>query len=64
MGHFHPFCLLGAELGLPYFVFVHGSDVTQLKMVAKTRFAESYANDCVANLLPTVNFWPTNYRPS
>jgi phosphatidyl-myo-inositol dimannoside synthase len=28
-GHFHPFCLLGAELGLPYFVFNHGSDITQ-----------------------------------
>lgn len=30
-GHFHPLAMLGKNLRLPYFVFVHGSDITQIK---------------------------------
>lgn len=30
-GHFHPFCMLGMKLNLPYFVFSHGTDITQIK---------------------------------
>lgn len=30
-GHFHPLCLLGASFGLPYFIFGHGTDITQIK---------------------------------
>jgi len=29
-GHFHPLCLLGGKLGLPYFIFGHGTDITQI----------------------------------
>jgi len=30
-GHFHPLCLLGAKFNLPYVVFGHGTDITQIK---------------------------------
>jgi phosphatidyl-myo-inositol dimannoside synthase len=30
-GHFHPFCMLGMKLNLPYYVFSHGTDITQIK---------------------------------
>lgn len=45
-GHFHPFCLLGAELGLPYFVFVHGTDITQVNdWWQKRALRKTYNND-------------------
>jgi len=30
-GHFHPWCLLGRKIGLPYLIFGHGTDITQIK---------------------------------
>lgn len=30
-GHFHPYCTLGLKLKLPYFIFTHGTDITQIK---------------------------------
>ncbi|MEK7072240.1 MAG: glycosyltransferase family 4 protein [Patescibacteria group bacterium] len=30
-GHFHPLNILGNYFGLPYFIFVHGTDVRQVK---------------------------------
>ena len=30
-GHFHPFCLLGLKWKLPYYIFGHGTDITQIQ---------------------------------
>jgi len=48
-GHFHPWCLLGNELKIPYFIFVQGSDITQLKGWWQMRaLKKTYFNDwCV-----------------
>lgn len=38
-GHFHPLCLLGKSLNLPYFVFGHGTDIA----LAETQFVSKWA---------------------
>jgi phosphatidylinositol alpha-1,6-mannosyltransferase len=46
-GHFHPLCLLGKKIGLPYFIFGHGTDVTQIKNSWWQKYAlkKSYSNN-------------------
>ncbi|MFA6919037.1 MAG: glycosyltransferase family 4 protein [Patescibacteria group bacterium] len=43
-GHFHPYCLLGKSLKLPYFVFGHGTDIAlaEVKFVSKWAFRRVY----------------------
>lgn len=45
-GHFHPWCLLGKKIGLPYFIFGHGTDITQIKSNwwQKIAIRKSYRN--------------------
>lgn len=45
-GHFHPLCLLGKSLNLPYFVFGHGTDIAlaEAKFVSKWAFRRVYTS--------------------
>ena len=45
-GHFHPLAILGNYFALPYFLFVHGTDVRQIKnsIWQKIIFKKVYAN--------------------
>lgn len=45
-GHFHPWCLLGNKIGLPYLIFGHGTDITQIKnnWWQKRALKKSYKN--------------------
>ncbi|OGY44586.1 MAG: hypothetical protein A3B89_03990 [Candidatus Buchananbacteria bacterium RIFCSPHIGHO2_02_FULL_40_13] len=45
-GHFHPLAVLGNYFGLPYFLFVHGTDVKQIKnnLWQKIIFKKVYKN--------------------
>ncbi len=56
-GHFHPFCLLGAELNLPYFVFIHGTDITQVtNWWQKYALRKTYYNDWCRKFVASSNF--------
>lgn len=54
-GHFHPFNMLGVYFKLPYFVFVHGTDVKQAKYNLGQRIffklVYKYCHQIVANSL-------------
>lgn len=56
-GHFHPLCLLGIELGLPYFVFIHGTDITQINgWWQKYALRKVYTNDWCFKFISNSNF--------